>query len=520
MATPSLTTSLSIDPEKDAFKTAVAPVYLPGLEAVGEKDEDEARAIAGDVRHEFTQEESDAVKRKVDRRVIPILAAVYFSQFLDKNSLNYSSVMGLPIKGQHYNLVSLAFYIGYMVFEIPTSALAQHFPLAKYLGVNMLLWSASLWCHAASAEFAPFFVLRILLGVFECCVSPILIAMVSSWYIKEEQARRVACFYSMNGFTSILGGLMAYGVTFYKGTAVAHWRIMYFLLGGMALIVAISVLIWLPDSPATATFLTEREKLVAIERVRSNQTGTVNKKFKKHQALEAYKDPKTWLLILLTFLSSVPNGGLSSIKGFGFSSRLSLLMNVPEGVVAASSTIAICIWADKSKQRIIPCLAAIIPAVIGSAMLVGFSQGNHYEKYKGALMTGNLLIKPYGSCLALLYAWSAANCAGSTKKTVVNASFLVAFGLANVMGSEIFQSKDAPSYIPGKVSCLVLFAAMIPTIIAMKLYTDRQNKKKRAVLDAMIAENNWTPEDVQREADKHAFLDLTDLENPFFFYTS
>jgi ACS family allantoate permease-like MFS transporter len=51
---------------------------------------------------------------------------------------------------------------------------------------------------------------------------------------------------------------------------------MYFLLGGMAFVVAIAVLIWLPDSPATATFLTERERLIALERVRDNQTGTVN----------------------------------------------------------------------------------------------------------------------------------------------------------------------------------------------------------------------------------------------------
>jgi MFS transporter, ACS family, allantoate permease len=51
---------------------------------------------------------------------------------------------------------------------------------------------------------------------------------------------------------------------------------MYFLLGGMAFIVAFAVLIWLPDSPSTAKFLTEHERLIALERVRDNQTGTVN----------------------------------------------------------------------------------------------------------------------------------------------------------------------------------------------------------------------------------------------------
>lgn len=64
-------------------------------------------------------------------------------------SLTYSSVMGLPIKGEHYNLVSMAFYLGFMIFgaycdlfpaplliyvstsEIPMSSLSQKFPLSK-----------------------------------------------------------------------------------------------------------------------------------------------------------------------------------------------------------------------------------------------------------------------------------------------------------------------------------------------------------------------------------------------------
>ncbi len=33
-------------------------------------------------------------------------------------------------------------------------------------------------------------------------------------------------------------------------------------------------------------------------------------------------------------------------------------------------------------------------------------------------------------------------------------------------------------------------------------------------------ENGWTPEDVKRESDRVAFLDLTDLQNPYFRYTS
>lgn len=53
------------------------------------EDSDEARKLGGDVRTEYSEEEQLAVKKKLDRRVIPLLAAVYLSQFLDKTSLNY-----------------------------------------------------------------------------------------------------------------------------------------------------------------------------------------------------------------------------------------------------------------------------------------------------------------------------------------------------------------------------------------------------------------------------------------------
>ncbi|KAL8279637.1 hypothetical protein RQP46_007950 [Phenoliferia psychrophenolica] len=526
----SLTTSFSRDSKSGSITKAESrsgKTTATVLAVVAEEDKDEAQKIAGDERNEITQEEDDAVKRKVDLRVVPLLAAVYFSQFLDKNSLNYSSVMGLPIKGEHYNLVSMAFYLGFLVFEIPTSTLAQHFPLAKYLGVNMVLWATCLILHAASADFVPFFILRVLLGVFECCVSPILIAMIAAWYKKGEQAKRVGFFYVMNGVTSIIGGLMAYGVTFYKGTAVAHWRIMYFLLGGLAYVVAICVLIWLPDSPATASFLTEREKLVAIERVRDNQSGTVNKHFKKPQAIEALKDVKTWLLVLLSLLSSVPNGALASfnsilIKSFGYDSRLTLLLNVPQGFIAAITTLTMCYWADRTQSRMLPVLGAVLPAILGAAVIVGFSGGStaDHAKHKGVLLFGIMIIQTYGTSLALFYSWSASNIAGGTKKTVVNALFLTSFGISNVVGTQIFTAASAPGYVPGKVTILVLFSAMIPTILAMRWYTLRANRIKRGVIEVMIKENGWSEEDVQREADRHAFLDLTDKENPFFMYTS
>lgn len=58
-----------------------------GLHVIAEDgDADEAAQVAGDVAQTFTADEEDAVRRKLDRRILPLLAIIYFSQYLDKNS--------------------------------------------------------------------------------------------------------------------------------------------------------------------------------------------------------------------------------------------------------------------------------------------------------------------------------------------------------------------------------------------------------------------------------------------------
>lgn len=75
------------------------------------------------------------------------------------------------------------------------------------------------------------------------------------------------------------------------------------MLGGLAIIVGIAVLIWMPDSPVHATMLTREERIAALERVRDDQVGTENKTIKKAQIVEALTDVRTWLVVLSTLVS-------------------------------------------------------------------------------------------------------------------------------------------------------------------------------------------------------------------------
>lgn len=93
------------------------------------------------------------------------------------------------------------------------------------------------------------------------------------------------------------------------------------------------MVIFLPDSPVTARGLSKRERRIAVDRIRENQTGVENKHLKPYQVLEAFKDYKLYMFFVLGIVCNIPNGGISNfgtiiIQGFGFSTLHTTLMQV------------------------------------------------------------------------------------------------------------------------------------------------------------------------------------------------
>ncbi|OBZ71805.1 Allantoate permease [Grifola frondosa] len=489
--------SVDVSAEKTDLARDEKDVFDASVSIVDSTDGDEALKLVGKEREvQFSEEYNRKLRRKLDLVIPPLCAAVYFTQFLDKTSLNYARQEYLDIQvGDAY--------------------------VAKYLGANIIVWGIVLMLHAATTSFGGFFALRVILGMCESCVAPILILIISMFYKKDEQGTRISWFYVMNGLTQVFGGFVAYGISFYEGHRIAPYKIIYILLGGLAVIVGLCVMIWMPDSPVHARMLSREERIAALERVRDDQGGTENKKWKKDQIIEALLDIRTWLIALTTLLTSIPNGGLSNfsniiIKSFGYTSKQTLILSTPGGAVA-SLTVLLCGWySDRKNERMIPIVFCLIPTIIGTAMLIGLNNSGN----KGALLFASYLIGTFGSALSTVYAYNASNTSGHTKKNTINAITLATFSLGNIVGTEIFQPKDAPAYIPGKVAIMILLTVQLFVSFLLRWINLHLNAKKRTKLAEEKARRGWTDDDVQKERERHAFLDLTDKQNMFFVYTA
>lgn len=59
------------------------------------------------------------------------------------------------------------------------------------------------------------------------------------------------------------------------------------------------VLLFMPDSPMEARFLSDREKVIAVERLRANQMGIISREWRWDHVWETASDVKTWLWFFL-----------------------------------------------------------------------------------------------------------------------------------------------------------------------------------------------------------------------------
>ncbi|EUC35705.1 hypothetical protein COCCADRAFT_3117 [Bipolaris zeicola 26-R-13] len=457
---------------------------------------------------ELTPEEERKLLRKIDWMIMPLMWCCYCLQYLDKTLVNYAAVMGLyedaNITTDQFSNLALFFYVSYLVVEFPHGYAMQRLPTAKYLGSAVILWGLITALTCVCKNYGALIATRVLLGCFEAAVAPSLILITSMWYKRTEQPLRTGIWYLGVGTGTIIGSLISFGFQHYHSDTFTSWQIMFLVVGLVTVAVGIAVIFLLPDNPMSSR-LTPSEKIWAITRLRSNQTGIENTTFKPYQVLECFRDPQTWLLSLITIASNVPNGAVSSfqstlIKSFGFSSKTTALLQLPSGAISIISILIATYLAGRYNQRGLNIVTLLVPGMLGGCLMAFLPSSAKMGK-----LIGNYLTNCIGSSLPLLYSWVAANYAGHTKKVTMNAVLLMSFCLGNIIGPLTFRKEDSPDFIPAKISIVVTCAVAAGLAVVLQVYYVTENKKRER-------------QSVRERVENEEFLDLTDRENARFRY--
>ncbi|CAG8204537.1 unnamed protein product [Penicillium olsonii] len=270
----------------------------------------------------LTAAEEKKLLRKIDWRLMTLCSLIFMFKNLDSNNASNARIMNkgtdqnimtqLGITSNEYNLVTVLYYIPYIVLEAPSNLLLKRFSPSKWQSRIMLSWGIALMCNAAVKNKGGLYTTRFLLGVAEAGQFPGVILQMTYWYRPDEMSLRLLYFYICGNVSGIFGGLLAYAFDTVSGAAgLSGWQWL-FLTEGIATVL-FSVVIWflLPDFPETAKWLTEKEKRFIQARLPSNAPRANEKNFKFREIIDALKDIRLWLFTLIWATFTVGTDGVT-----------------------------------------------------------------------------------------------------------------------------------------------------------------------------------------------------------------
>lgn len=272
-----------------------------------------------------------------------------------------------------------------------------------------MLWGAIVALHAVCHDFSSLAAVRFFLGAIEVSTVPVAILITSAFYTKEEQVTRVAIWYTTSGWAAVFGGFLSW--VMYHANSF-RWQGVFVLYGAMTFVTGVFLFLFLAASPTEAKWLTEEEKVIALERVRSNKTGTEVWKFKASQLRESLLDVRLYLIFLMQVSVGMPNGGMTAfgmlfldfevllrsnanllavfagptiVNNFGYDVPTTQLLNMGSGAAQVVGTI-LALFVAKWTNRTIAGVYTLVLACIGIAMMLGIPSSNNSGRYGGYVL--------------------------------------------------------------------------------------------------------------------------------------
>ncbi|EGV62092.1 MFS general substrate transporter [Yamadazyma tenuis ATCC 10573] len=454
---------------------------------------------------------------KCDMFLIPFLWLNVTFAAMDKVSNGTASIYGmqtdLNLVGNQYSWIGSSFYFGYLFWCFPSSVILQKLPVAKVAGCCFFVWGIILIGSGFAKNFQTMVACRVLLGISEAPIVPINLIIMSIWYKRgPEQSIRLGLFYT--GLSTIFTGTIGYAVGGYTDVKYSPWRYFIWIIGSLSSVYGLLEFFLLPDSPVSCRYLNEREKAIVIDRVRKNQTGVKNTKFKKEQFFQTFKDPKVWIMVAIQLFISIPNGGLTNfspliVNGLGWSSRDSTLLTMPTGIMQtvsvymASGTLALLekFFKKKHFRGAVLCFY-LLPAFVGTGCLYKLPL-TWYRSRLVSLYFGFFYLGSYIISLNLI----AANHAGFTRKVTANAIYFLTYAVSNLIAPQFFKTSQSPTYTLGVAAIFGAYALTIVSVLLYMVVCWRENKRRDKLYGEAPEEN--------RETD---FSDMTDIDNINFRY--
>jgi ACS family tartrate transporter-like MFS transporter len=192
------------------------------------------------------------------------MGLLYFAAFIDRVNVGFAAAQmnrDLGFSPYVYGLGAGIFFIGYSLFEIPSNLILHRIGGRRWLARIMITWALVAGAMAAVTGATGFYTLRFLLGVAEAGFFPGVIYYLTYWVPAGARARLIGAFMTAVPISTALGGPLSGAILRLDGVlGLAGWQWLFLTETIPSLVLGFVTLMYLPDKPAEAPWLTPEER--------------------------------------------------------------------------------------------------------------------------------------------------------------------------------------------------------------------------------------------------------------------
>ncbi|KAI1084580.1 major facilitator superfamily domain-containing protein [Whalleya microplaca] len=387
-----------------------------------------------------TEEERKLV-RKIDLFLLPTIFLMYLLSYMDRTNIGNAKIAGmyadLDLDSERYSIALVVFFVGYVVFEVPSNMLLARTRPSVFLPTIMFIWGCITIGMGFIQDYKTLIGIRALVGIMEAGFAPGVLLVLSSWYKKSEQAKRFGIYISAAILSGAFGGLLGGAIT--DDLDGVH-GITFMLLD-------------FPENVSSRKF-SAREKELAIKRLLSEEVHNQTEDMPRLSHLQALKQALTnwrvWLFVV-GYMAIVGSSTLSYfyptlVNGLGYTGNLAQYMTIPIYVVAFICTAITIYFMDRHPQLRGLVLGCWITVAMVCSIVICVVY-NFQGRYALLVIMASGLWASNG--LSLAYASSTFG-AMPNEVRGISLAFVNAMGnLAQIYGAYLFPSEDSPKYLKG-----------------------------------------------------------------------
>ena len=226
-------------------------------------------------RHRSDDEVGRTAMTKAMWRILPLMLFCYMIAYIDRVNVSFASLQmnaDLAFSATIYGLGGGLFFLGYALFEVPSSVMLRRYSAPQWIARIMVTWGLLAMGMMFVRTPVQFYVMRFLLGVAEAGFFPSLVYYFATWFPSASRGRAVSRIYIAAPMSSLILGGISGALLGLDGLAgLRGWQWLFLVQGLPAVLMGVLVLFALPSVPTTATWLRDTRKLGSSGNSRGTQ---------------------------------------------------------------------------------------------------------------------------------------------------------------------------------------------------------------------------------------------------------